>query len=132
MLPTCRASVEASIRATLLPVRAAAEEVPMSDRVAVSISHGVADVRLNRPDKLNALDQAMFSALVEVGESLKSDRSVRAVVLSGEGRGFCAGLDFGSFMAMAGDSEPSNATGERPAVDFEAERTSIANRGQMA
>src|SRR5439155_10374898 len=41
--------------------------------------------------------------------------------------------DFGSFMAMAGDdSEPSSATGERPAVDFEAERTSIANRGQMA
>jgi len=104
----------------------------MSDRVAVSISHGVADVRMNRPDKLNALDQAMFSALVEAGESLKTDRSVRAVVLSGEGRGFCAGLDFGSFMAMAGDSEPSAAPGERPAVDFEAERTSIANRGQMA
>ena len=74
----------------------------MSDRVTVSIDAGVADVRMNRPDKINALDQAMFVALVEAGERLKADTSVRAVVLSGEGRGFCAGLDFGSFQAMAG------------------------------
>ncbi len=73
----------------------------MSDRVSVSISRGIADVRLNRPEKLNALDQAMFRAIVETGESLKSDTAVRVVVLSGEGRGFCAGLDFGSFQAMA-------------------------------
>jgi enoyl-CoA hydratase/carnithine racemase len=74
----------------------------MSDRVLCTITNGVADVRLNRADKINALDGAMFSALVEVGEALKIDTSVRAVVLSGEGRGFCAGLDFGSFQAMAG------------------------------
>ncbi|MEX2292539.1 MAG: crotonase/enoyl-CoA hydratase family protein [Acidimicrobiales bacterium] len=74
----------------------------MSDRVSTVIKAGIADVRLNRPDKLNALDQAMFVAIVESGERLKSDPSVRAVVLSGEGRGFCAGLDFGSFQAMAG------------------------------
>ena len=74
----------------------------MSDRVLCTITNGVADVRLNRAEKINALDGAMFSALVEVGESLKGDTSVRAVVLSGEGRGFCAGLDFGSFQAMAG------------------------------
>jgi enoyl-CoA hydratase/carnithine racemase len=42
----------------------------MSDRVAVSIADGVADVRLNRPDKMNALDQAMFDALIETGEQL--------------------------------------------------------------
>ncbi len=75
----------------------------MSDRVTVSVEGGVADVRLNRPDKINALDVAMFTGLVETGEALKSDASVRAVVLSGAGRGFCAGLDFGSFQAMAGD-----------------------------
>ena len=74
----------------------------MSDRVSISIDGGVADVRLNRPDKLNAVDPAMFSGLVEAGESLKADRSVRAVVLSGEGRGFCSGLDFASFQAMEG------------------------------
>jgi len=73
----------------------------VADRVTVSVQGGVADVRLNRPDKINALDPAMFSALAEAGEALKEDRSVRAVVLSGEGPDFCAGLDFGSFAAMA-------------------------------
>lgn len=74
----------------------------MSDRVTCVIDNGVADVRMNRPEKMNAIDGAMFSALAEVGEALKGDPSVRAVVLSGEGRAFCAGLDFGSFQAMAG------------------------------
>jgi enoyl-CoA hydratase/carnithine racemase len=74
----------------------------MSDRVSISMDNGIADVRLNRPDKLNALDQAMFQGIVDAGEGLKGDPSVRVVVLSGEGRGFCAGLDFGSFQAMAG------------------------------
>jgi len=73
----------------------------MSDRVSATISDGVADVRLNRPDKLNALDPAMFAAIVDAGESLKGERSLRAVVLSGEGRSFCAGLDFASFGALA-------------------------------
>lgn len=82
----------------------------MSDRVSVSVDGGVADVRLNRPDKINALDPAMFAGIVEAGESLKADASVRAVVLSGEGRGFCAGLDFGSFQAMAGDRRRDDAT----------------------
>ena len=74
----------------------------MTDRVTYTIDNGVADVRLNRPDKMNALDGAMFAGLVSVGEALKSDSHVRAVVLSGEGRSFCSGLDFGSFQAMAG------------------------------
>jgi enoyl-CoA hydratase/carnithine racemase len=81
----------------------------MADRVTVSVEGGVADVRLNRPDKINALDVAMFTGLVETGEALKGDASVRAVVLSGEGRGFCAGLDFGSFQAMAGDGGADEA-----------------------
>ena len=83
----------------------------MSDRVTVTIDRGVADVRLNRPDKINALDPAMFAAIAETGEQLKNDPSVRAVVLSGEGRGFCSGLDFGSFQAMAGDSGGDRDTG---------------------
>ena len=64
-------------------------------RVTISIDGGVADVRMNRPDKMNALDGAQFAAIVEAGESLKSEPGLRAVVLSGEGRAFCAGLDFG-------------------------------------
>ena len=73
----------------------------MEDRIQVTMNGGVADVRLVRTDKMNALDDAMFSALVETGERLKTDRSVRAIVLSGEGRAFCAGLDMGNFAAMA-------------------------------
>lgn len=74
----------------------------MTDRVTYALDNGVADVRLSRADKMNALDGAMFAALVSVGEELKANPAVRAVVLSGEGRAFCAGLDFGSFQAMAG------------------------------
>jgi enoyl-CoA hydratase/carnithine racemase len=75
----------------------------MSDRVNVTISAGVADVRMNRPEKRNALDGAMFQALADAGERLKTERGVRAVVLSGEGASFCAGLDFSSFQSMAGN-----------------------------
>jgi enoyl-CoA hydratase/carnithine racemase len=78
------------------------EEITMSDRVSCTIERGVADVRMIRADKLNALDGPMLDALIDVIDALKADTSVRAVVLSGEGRGFCAGLDFGSFQAMAG------------------------------
>lgn len=73
----------------------------MNDRVTVEISNGVADVRLVRVDKMNALDDAMFSALIETGERLKAEKGVRAIVLSGEGRAFCAGLDMGNFQQMA-------------------------------
>lgn len=91
----------------------------MSDRVTVSVSDGVADVRLNRADKLNALDPPMFVAIAEAGARVAADNSVRAVVLSGEGRAFCAGLDFSSFMSMAG---------ERPAAGDDGEDTaSVAN-----
>ena len=69
-------------------------------RVTVTITDGVADVRLNRPEKRNALDNAMFAGLITAGERLKTEPGVRAVVLSGEGPDFCAGLDFGAFQAM--------------------------------
>lgn len=106
----------------------------MSDRVTCTIDAGVADVRLNRPDKMNALDLAMFDALIEAGESLRGDRSVRAVVLSGEGRAFCAGLDFGSFQAMAsgGGASASRREPERSGVDLASREGRITNRGQHA
>jgi enoyl-CoA hydratase/carnithine racemase len=73
----------------------------MNDRVTITITDGVADVRMVRTDKMNALDNAMFEALVAAGERLKTEPGVRAVVLSGEGRAFCAGLDMGNFGQMA-------------------------------
>lgn len=72
----------------------------MEERVSISISDGVADVRLVRADKMNALDQAMFDALVAATDRLSKEKGVRVVVLSGEGRAFCAGLDMGRFAAM--------------------------------
>ncbi|HSQ01298.1 MAG TPA: crotonase/enoyl-CoA hydratase family protein [Candidatus Dormibacteraeota bacterium] len=90
----------------------------MTERVQVTIEDGVADVRLNRPEKLNALDRPMFEALVAAGQRLSADRSVRSVVLSGEGRAFCAGLDFASFMAMAGEgSDPGASLLDRRSAD---------------
>lgn len=73
----------------------------MSERVSCTVANGVADVRLTRPEKRNALDRAMFSAIIEAGEQVAADRSVRVVVLSGEGKAFCAGLDTSLFAAMA-------------------------------
>ena len=83
----------------------------VDDRVSVTISGGVADVRLNRPDKRNALDGGMFQGLARAGERLKSEKNLRAVVLSGEGSSFCAGLDFGSFQQMAGGATASDDEG---------------------
>lgn len=73
----------------------------MNERIRLTITDGVADARMIRTDKMNALDDAMFQALVDTGERLKTEKGVRAVVLSGEGRGFCAGLDTSNFGKMA-------------------------------
>ncbi|WP_101675772.1 crotonase/enoyl-CoA hydratase family protein [Alloalcanivorax mobilis] len=75
----------------------------MSERLRVIDTGvpGVREVRLNRPDKHNALDAEMFQALAGIGERLAAEPGLRAVVLSGEGPSFCAGLDMGNFSAMA-------------------------------
>jgi enoyl-CoA hydratase/carnithine racemase len=106
----------------------------MSDRVLYTVNDGVADVRLNRPDKINALDLAMFAALVDVGEAIKADQTVRAVVLSGAGRGFCAGIDLGGLRVMSGGGERSrDSVGERPATNLTARPEGrITNTGQQA
>ena len=91
----------------------------MSDRITVTVEGGVADVRLVRTDKMNALDDAMFSALIETGERLKTEKGVRAIVLSGEGRAFCAGLDMGNFGKMASGERKGgqSSTGESLLTD---------------
>jgi enoyl-CoA hydratase/carnithine racemase len=78
----------------------------MNDRVTISVDNHVADVRLARADKMNALDPAMFQGIITAGEKLATMKNVRAVVLSGEGRSFCAGLDMAS-MASGGASASS-------------------------
>jgi enoyl-CoA hydratase/carnithine racemase len=66
--------------------------------VACTVADGIAHVRLDRPEKLNGLTLAMLSELTAVAHNLRRDRSLRAVVLSGEGASFCAGLDFGTVL----------------------------------
>lgn len=62
--------------------------------VSCEVADGVAQVRLTRPEKLNALTLQTLRELVAVARDLRADRTLRAVVLSGEGSSFCAGLDF--------------------------------------
>jgi len=92
----------------------------MGDRLKIDFRDGVADVRLNRAEKMNALDPAMFSDLIDVGSRIASDPGIRAVVLSGEGRGFSAGLDFRSFLS------------ENPGSLLSHDSASLANRAQRA
>jgi enoyl-CoA hydratase/carnithine racemase len=70
-----------------------------ADRVTIVVADRIADVRLARPDKMNAIDPALFTAIGAAIDSLAVRRDVRCVVLSGEGRGFCAGLDMASMAA---------------------------------
>jgi enoyl-CoA hydratase/carnithine racemase len=89
----------------------------MSERVVVKIEDHVANVMLNRAAKRNAIDIDMFSALIETGESLAQDSSVRAVVLHGDGDHFCAGIDVSVFQTnslvddLANRMEPRNDYG---------------------
>jgi enoyl-CoA hydratase/carnithine racemase len=71
-------------------------------RVTTTIQNHIAHVELTRSDKMNAVDPAMLAAIIEAGEALRGNTDVRAVVLSGQGNAFCAGLDVASFAALAG------------------------------
>lgn len=71
----------------------------MTDRVTTAVTDHIADVRLTRADKMNALDPAMFREIGAAIDALASRTDVRCVVLSGEGKAFCAGLDMASMAA---------------------------------
>ena len=98
----------------------------MKDRVEININAGVADVRLVRADKMNALDNQMFAALAEAGEQLAAMKEVRAIVLSGEGRAFCAGLDMANFAGML---DPEKAAAASPTAGTDGGRLSKRTRG---
>ena len=80
----------------------------MTDRISVEMQGGVAIVSLNRPEKHNAVDRGMFDAIIEIGASLASDRSLRAVVLRGNGDNFCAGIDISAFQGGESSFDPSS------------------------
>lgn len=97
----------------------------IDDRVTISVVDGIADVKMNRADKRNALDNAMFTSLNAAGEYLKKLDALRVVVLSGDGASFCAGLDFSSFAQMAEAGPKANA------ADNKAVKKSDMNAGVM-
>ncbi len=68
--------------------------------VTLSVDNHIAEVKLNRPEKYNALNPAMIEAIIDTGRALRENEDVRAVILSGEGAGFCAGLDMEAFQGM--------------------------------
>jgi enoyl-CoA hydratase/carnithine racemase len=103
----------------------------MTERVSIDIVDGVADVRMDRGDKMNAMDGRMFAALVGVADELSTNTAVRAVVLSGNGPSFCAGLDFSGFQAMAG-GEGDAATGTGEIGRVEPDREHVTHRAQQA
>jgi enoyl-CoA hydratase len=83
----------------------------MSDTLELDRPHdGVAVVRLNRPERLNAINEAMQAELRQTLDDLAADRAARAVVLTGAGRGFCAGIDLRGF-------GPSAPEANAPALD---------------
>jgi len=83
----------------------------MSELVKISIENNVADVRFNRPEKYNALSFDMIDAMADTINRLVKEPGVRVVVISGEGKSFCAGLDVENFAAMqAGENKFPNLT----------------------
>lgn len=99
-----------------------------TDRIAVEVVDGVADVRLARPEKMNALDPATFAGLVAAGERLRATPGLRAVVLSGQGRAFCSGLDTSRLGRSADEPDDQPAPSLLPAT----RRPNGANEFQQA
>ncbi len=80
-----------------------------AERVQIVIADHVAVVKLNRPEKHNALDRAMFDAIIAAAAQLRSEPGVRAVVLHGEGPSFCSGLDVAALMSAQPNGEAITA-----------------------
>ena len=73
-------------------------------RVLCSVVNGIATVTLNRPDKLNAIDMPMFKALDKVSRDLQQDKSVRVVIVTGNGDDFCSGIDVKSVLSSSSNA----------------------------
>lgn len=84
----------------------------MSERVTITVENHIADVRFNRPEKMNALDGEQINAIEEAGDKLAAMEGIRAIVLSGEGKAFCAGLDMGNFAASAAAASAEKSDGD--------------------
>jgi enoyl-CoA hydratase/carnithine racemase len=103
-----------------------------NDRIErIDHADGVVELHLSRADKMNALDPAMFDAIIDAGERLRDDRQVRAVVIAGRGKAFCAGLDMQSFerMGQSGATQVLGSSGG--GADLLVRTHGIANAAQQ-
>jgi enoyl-CoA hydratase/carnithine racemase len=91
----------------------------MSTRLQISVEDHVAEVLLNRPEKHNALDMRMFDELAAAAARLAAETSVRAVILTGAGDNFCAGIDLGIFSDPGDAIDPASMA---PGKDSHANR----------
>lgn len=99
----------------------------MNEAVTLDIENGIADLRLNRPDKMNAVDENIMTGLREAIALIGDDKSVRVVVLSGNGKVFCSGLDFSNF----GDMLSGDLTADSVADAYDDLSAAGANRAQL-
>lgn len=97
----------------------------MSKVVDISIVDGIAEVRLERPDKYNAINLAMFDELATAGRELAENTGIRAVILTGAGGNFCSGIDLAALQGLLS----SNEAFREAAKPLEGE---VANRFQQA
>lgn len=95
----------------------------MTERVTLSVENHVGIVKFNRPEKMNALDPVQFDAILGMAAKIRDNVDIRAVVLTGEGRAFCAGIDIGSL-----NSIPNGENGQL----LETRTHGIANRFQQS
>jgi len=105
----------------------------MTDRIEwTRHADGVVELQLSRADKMNALDPAMFDALIEAGEALREDKAARAVVISGRGKALCAGLDMASFERMQQQDAGAGVLGAGAAgADLVVRTHGISNAAQQ-
>lgn len=89
-------------------------------------TEGVLWVTLNRPEKLNALNMTLFEEIRKVFQEARTDRSVRCVVITGAGRGFCAGADFSG----SHRTEPLLYASQESPTDLEGARLSFRNESE--
>ena len=87
----------------------------MSDEVRIERREGWRKLVLNRPDKLNAANEAMLTALLAALDDAEADRTCRALLLTGEGRGFCAGQELGPAVMPGPDGPPDLGAVAAPA-----------------
>ena len=89
-------------------------------QIRYDVNGGVATVTLHRPEKMNAFTGVMMNELLAVFDEIDADDAVRAVIVTGEGRAFCAGYDLAAYAQAAGTNEGVQAMPWDPMRDYKA------------